>query len=223
MAWPSTDVDDFGQFQIQSTLANGQQVRNTFSFWGHDSATGLSVGTLLAFLSSAYMDSVVTAYRALITAGATLEGVLARQVHDPVHPTDSKNEAFRVVGLAGTAAGAGDAPTETCSVLHVGTDSAVRSAHGRVFLPWSYDKSGFNGEKWTTGVQALFAAFATAMNPLLYTAGGGHASGGAADIDLAVYSPTLRLRSPGDVFAFRATALQARNRVHWLKSRSPRG
>lgn len=223
MAWPSTDITDFGQFQIQGTLWNGQAFRNTFAFWGHDTAEGLDPTVLKNFLSSGFMDSLIGAYRAAMSTSSTLDGVLARQVHDPVNPAVSKHEAFRTVALAGTSTATLNGPSEPCGVLHLGTDAAGRSAHGRVFLPTVGNRDNMNGEVWDSSIIGLWNAIATVLVTLTYPSAGSHAGGGAADIDLAVFSATLRRRAPADLFAFRVTALQVRPRIHWLRSRGPRG
>jgi len=222
MAWPNSDPENFGQLQFQGHYADGQIWRNTYGFWGHDASDGLPSSVLDAFLASAYMDGLITAYKGLIAATDTLDGVLARQMFDPQNPDESKNESFRSVAAAGTHAAPGNlAPSELTPLLKIGTDQAGRSAHGRVFLPWWRDTGSITGENFTGGLTAPIDAVRTELAKLFYTAAGGHAGGGAADIDLVVISFTRR-KDNQTPFAARVTSTLRTTRTHWLRSRGPR-
>jgi hypothetical protein len=108
-------------------------------------------------------------------------------------------------------------------LLKLGSDAAGRSAHGRVFLPWRYHSDEYVGESFITGSAAYTTAtaIATELAKLFYTSGS-HASGGAADFDLALYSPTLRARSATQ-YGYRVVSARVDARVHWLRSRGPTG
>lgn len=222
MAWPDTDVGQFAQLQLQGTLFNGQAFRNSYHVWGHDSASPMGVDDINGFLASAWMDDLVAAYKALIGSNSTLDGVLVRQVHDPLNPGDVKNEGFRSDGGAGTGTPGTTVATEMCPMLKLGSDAAGRSAHGRVFLPWNYDRDEITGENFlATGAPATkIADLIGVLQDLFYTAGAGHAAGAAADFDLAIYSNTLRARS-ADQYGFRVTSAQWKRKIHWLRSRNP--
>lgn len=221
MAWPDTDVGQFVQLQLQGTLHGGQQWRNSFHVWGHDAASPVEVSDLEGLLTSSWMAALDGFYLAMLGPGDTLDGVLARQVFDPLNPTDPKNEAFLSVEDNGTASTDAAAPTETTILLHLGCDVAGRSAHGRVFLPWAYDRGSLSGEVYDDDALVAPNAVRDQLYDLMYTAGS-HAGGGAADFDLAVYSATLRGRD-ADQYGFRVTSAATRKRIHWLRSRGPTG
>ena len=222
MAWPDTTVGQFIHIQLQGSLRGGiQQWRNTFSAWGHDSASPVEVVDLTALLASAWMTDVVDAYLDILGTDATVDGVLARQVFDPLNPTDTKNEAFRTVALPGAHTAFTTAPMETCPLLHLGTDAAGRSAHGRMFVPWWFGAGDLAGEVFSSAVTTKTAAIATELAKLTYTSGS-HAAGAAADFDLAVFSPTRRSRDE-EQYGYRVVAISAPARVHFLRSRGPRG
>ena len=220
MAWPDTDVGQFVQVQIQGTLFNGQAFRNSFHLWGHDSASPVAVDDLTGLLASAGMDDVIAKWEAMMSTTSTLDGVLARQVFDPVNPTDTKNEAFRSVAGNGGVAVSNLAPTEVSILMKFGADAAGKSAHGRLFLPWSYDKDEMVGELISTTVQTRALALATSLLKFAYNSGS-HWTGAAADFDLALYSVTRR-RQELDQYGYRVVSASVPRRLHWLRSRGPR-
>jgi hypothetical protein len=215
---------DAGQFQVQvSHAASGQQMRNTFGLYAHDSTDPITTDVLAAFLSSTWMDSFITAYKAIIPSSYTLDAILARRAFDPQDPTSVPPESFRNVSAAGTLSGSdANLPLGAALLIHMATDSAVRSGHGRVFLPSPTVAAFLSAGHWaTTGTYwTNVAALITQLNALLYTAGGSHAGGGAADFDLAVYSKTRRAAGIS-TYLFRCTALTPQSKVRWLRSRVP--
>lgn len=223
MAWPDTTVGQFAEVQFQSTYASGQKVRNTMHVWGHDSASPMEVADIEGFLSSSWMDGVITAYRALLGTDDTLDGVLMRQVFDPLNPDDVKNEGFRSVALGGSGAFTHDAPDEITSILKFGTDAAGRSAHGRWFTVWGRTKGSFSGDFFlnTGHPKVQIDALVVELAKLFYTSGS-HATGGAVDFDLAIYSPTRR-KDNQPQYGYRVTSLLWDRRVRFLRSRGVRG
>jgi hypothetical protein len=189
--------------------------------WGHDSASPVEVSDLTGLLASAWMDGVVAKYLLAISTVDTLDLVLARQVFDPLNPGDTKNEAARVVGTAGSVSVSNRTATELTQMMKLGSDAAGRSAHGRVFLPWSYDRDQTLGEVFLSATTARSTAIATELLKLAYNSGS-HASGAAADFDLALYSSTLRARD-ADQYGYRVIAVAPSTRVHWLRSRGATG
>lgn len=222
MAWPDTTVGQFVQLQVQAQYSTGQQIRNSWHLWGHDSASPVEVDDLTGFLASTWTDGFITAYRALLGAGDTVQGVLARQVADPLNPSDVKNEAFRSVNLAGTGSFSADGPSEISQIMKLGSDAAGRSAHGRVWMPYSRQKGDINTETFASAQTTRVTAVVTELAKLFYTAGAGHAGGAAADFDLALYSVTRR-KANETQYGYRVTSILVDTRVHWLRSRGPRG
>lgn len=222
MAWPTTDIGQFAQLQVQAQYSTGQQIRNSWHLWGHDSASPMDVADIVAFLASSWTDGFITAYRAMLGAGDTLLGVLMRQVRDPLAPSDVKNEGYRSVNLAGTGSFSADGPSEIAQIMKLGSDAAGRSAHGRVFLPYSRQKGDINTETFASAQTTRATAVGTELAKLFYTAGAGHAAGAAADFDLALYSNTRRAASLTQ-YGYRVTSFLVDTRVHWLRSRGPRG
>lgn len=213
-------MGQFVQVQLQATLWNGQQVRNSFHLWGHDSASPVEVADLTGLLASAAIDDLIAKYTASMSTGSTLDGVLARQVFDPLNPADVKNEAYRSVATAGSVSPGQDAPSEVCPVMKIGADAAGRSAHGRMFLIWSFTKDDMVGELLSVTVQTRATAIATSLLKFAYNSGS-HWTGAAADFDLALYSVTRRGRNE-DQYGYRAVSASVPRRMHWLRSRGVR-
>jgi hypothetical protein len=207
--------------QVQGTLYE-QAWRNTFHLWGHDSNAPVEVADLTALNASAWMDGFVTAYRGVLSAAGVVEGILLRQVQDPLNPGDPKNEAFRVVNLAGTVATPANlGPREVSCMIKLNTDAATRSSHGRVFVPTTMNRDDILADDFVAAVVTRTTAIVTELAKLFYTAGAGHAGGAAADWDLAIYSRALRARD-ADQYGYRVTSAIAPKRIHWLRSRAPR-
>ncbi len=219
MAWPDTSVGQFVQVQIQGVLFNGQAFRNSFHLWGHDSASPVTVDDLTGLLSSAAIDDVIAKWEAMMSTTSSLEGVLARQVFDPLNPSDTKNEAFRAVAGNGSVAVSNLAPSEVTILMKLGADAAGRSAHGRMFLPWSYDKDEMVGELISTTVQTRATTLATSLLKFAYNSGA-HWTGAAADFDLALYSVTRRAQDLTQ-YGYRVVSASVPRRIHWLRSRGP--
>jgi hypothetical protein len=204
---------------MQGTLTNGNQWRNSFHVWGHDSASPVEVADLEGLLASTWMTDLIAKYVAALADACTLDGVLARQVQHTLNPDDDKNEAFRSVNTAGGVAGTENVPAEVAMLLKIGSDAAGKSSHGRVFLPWRYHSDEILAENFIVGSTAFTTATAIATQLLLLAYNSGsHATGGAVDFDLAIYSHTLRARS-ADQYGFRVTSARVDRRVHWLRSR----
>jgi len=225
MAWPGVEPKDFIAIQLGGTfLASGQQWRNTFHFWCHDTADSPSAAELKDMLDSAWMSDLVTAYQGLMSGDGTIDGVLARGISDPADPSYIPPEAFKAFSSVGVLGGGTDAPTAISPLLKINTDSAQRSAHGHVFLPYRGTLStDSNNNNWDTAASfwtSSLAGIVTQLNKVLYTAGGGHASGAVTDIDLVVYSRARHILAETP-FAFRATAVTRSPKVRYLRSRQP--
>lgn len=219
MAWPDTDVGQFALLQFQGTLPNLNQWRNSYHVWGHDAASPMGVDDIEGLLASSWMTAVIAAYVAALPDASTLDGVLCRQVQDPLNPDDTKNEGFRSVNTAGSVSGTENVPAEVCMLLKLGSDAAGKSAHGRVFLPWRLHSDEILGENFIVGSTAFTTAtaIATELLKLAYNAGS-HATGGAVDFDLALFSRTRRAANE-DQYGYRVTSARVDKRVHWLRSR----
>lgn len=220
MAWPDTTVGQFVQLQYQGTLHNGQAWRNSYHLWGHDAASPVEVADLTALLASAAITDLTAKYAAIMNPQSTIDGVLARQVFDPLNPSDVKNEAFLPLVVTGGVTSGNDAPTETCPVMKLGSDAAGRSAHGRVFLPWYYNIGTISGELFATGLVTLLNNLRDSLLKFAYTSGS-HWTGAAVDFDLALFSATRRARNESQ-YGYRVVAGSNARRVHWLRSRGPR-
>lgn len=215
-------IDDVFALQFLSTIG-GQKVANTFHVRQNPTAGAVDAAHLVALLASTGMDSLVTAYRALIpTVSNTLDAVVARLVPDPLNPDEPRAEAVRSVGLAGTFSTAIDAPLEVCLVVTLGTDLAGRRYRGRFFTPPIASASTISGENITAGTYwTNLAAFLTELAKTMYPSGASHYGGAWNDNDLVVYSKRARALDVGPYYA-RVTAATRRQRLHWLRSRGPR-
>lgn len=217
MAWPDTTVGQFVQLQMQGTLWTGQAWRNSYHLWGHDAASPVEVADLTGLLASAAIDDLIAKYQAVMESDSTVDGVLARQVADPLAPSDVKNEAFRTVGLAGTLGVSAHCPAEISMLMKLGSDAAGKSAHGWVFLPWDYDRDGMSSELFDATRVTRANGIRDSILKFSYTSGAKW-GGAAADFDLALYSATRRSRNL-DQYGYRVISATVPRRIHWLRSR----
>jgi hypothetical protein len=151
--------------------------------------------------------------------------VTARRCFDPTDPTDPAPAAARTVDQAGTRSADQQISIGLCALLVGHSDTASRRARSHKFMPPAVDQDQagtdtdwYTGGPYITNVRAL----RTELNKLLFTAGGSHAGGAAADLDLATYSLTAR-RQNQDNYLFRWSSIGSPSAYHYLRSRVPRG
>lgn len=216
-------INDVFSLSFRSTVGT-QLVANTLHVRQNPTAGNVDAAHLTALLADANTTSLITAYRAMLTTGDTLDVLVARLVHDPLFPDEPRAEAARTVGLAGTRA-PGDTrePTGLCGLITLGSDLAGRRYRGRIFLPPVIDSLQIaNGG--TIGASSAYRtninAFITELNKTMYPSGAGHYGGSWNDNDLCIYSLRARTLDVGPFYA-RVTSAVAKPPLHYLRSREP--
>lgn len=158
--------------------------------------------------------------RSVLTVLDTLDSLLVRELLAP-DDTAVPSEVVRSIAQAGlNSAGDDMLPNAVSGLLHVATNAAVRSGHGRMWLP-SPRASAAAAADGTFNMAAGYGLGVTALITELghYNRGGSRWTTFGADFGAGVYSRTRRLRGETN-FAFQATAYSLRPRWHWLRKRA---
>src|SRR6266536_906862 len=96
---------------------------------------------------------LTTKYRNLMQAVCTVDSLLVREELAP-GDTAIPAESLQTIGLAGTLAGSDqNLPLSLTPLVKIATNAAVRSGHGRLFLPSPQSAGSLTaGGLWNTGV-----------------------------------------------------------------------
>lgn len=201
----------------ESTHSSGVKGVNTFHVAAHTSgvlATDVDPGNVRDVLSAA-LD---TKYRACLAPSWTVDAFVVSEVLTP-GSTDVPASASETINLAGTMAMSGDStPIPLSFLVTFYTDAAVRSGHGRMFLPGPYTAANLtSGGTWDPATQP-WTLVKTFMDELLTThAGGGLLAG--FNLDLVVYSRTRHAAALSSYW-FTVESYARRAAPHWLRSRA---
>lgn len=179
-------------------------------------AVALSDDVTAAAVRDALHTALTTKYRALMPNTVSVDLLDVREEVDPAGSAIPE-EATQTIGLLGTrAVGTFGEPIGLSQVVSFKTNAAVRSGHGRMWLP-VIDKDTLT----TTGVFTTTGAFATAITAFFDELKSNHGITIALDSWIAsqvVYSRTRRARGDAN-FYFDVTAYVRRMTPHWLRSR----
>jgi hypothetical protein len=205
------------QIQLQSTLASGQAVRNTFAI-SHAAAGTAPDYTELLQLATDIAGYLGTTYEGVLTPGDTFVQVVARQVNDPTSPAVLLEAAFPV-GTAGTRTISGNAsPDEACAVLSLKTPNASRRFRGHLFVPPCKHAADLNGEHWDaasayhTAVEAFRTKLDDGCGPTpTWTGTSLH------NYTLSIFSKVAATAAQPSVASVQTVTTDYR--VHWLRSR----
>lgn len=152
-------------------------------------------------------------------ADYTVQALVVREELDHAD-TSVPDEASATIGLAGTLSGSGDKlPVPVCTLVTFYTNAAVRSGHGRMFLPSpgyasALDGTGLwdsSGAYWTTALPAFLDELVNA-----HSTGSGNAG---HDLSHVVYSRTRRTAGLPEYY-FDVESYTKRRQPHWLRSRA---
>jgi hypothetical protein len=160
-----------------------------------------------------------TKYRAVLPTDATLQSLTVREELPP-GSTDIPRESVATIGLAGTRTITDtNLPMSMTLLATIRTNAAVRSGHGRLFMPLPTQQNCLTAQGiWqvTNAYWIASGAFMAELNLNHNWTVLGVPSGHLATV---VYSRTRRAR--GDAFYyFDMTAYVLRPAPHWLRSRS---
>jgi hypothetical protein len=162
--------------------------------------------------------ALTTKYRAILDTGSTLNSLTVRQELDP-GDTSIPAESVLTIGSLGTRSVSDSyLPMSLTQLVSLRTNAAVRSGHGRMFMPPPIASSNLStGGIWSTGAP-YWSNVGTFMTELLST----HRVGGigtGSDLHTVVYSRTRRARGDSEYW-FGVSAYIQRPAPHWLRSRS---
>lgn len=178
---------------------------------------GLSTGAPSADqVRDALNTALTTKYRALLPSTFSVDVLDVREEVDPASG-DIPEQSSMAIGLAGTrAVGTYETPLGLSQVVSFRTNAAVRSGHGRMWIPVvDKDVLSTSGQLITTG------ALATATTAFFDELKSTHTitdGGNSWDCKQVVYSRTRRARGD-EFFYFDVTAYIRRLTPHWLRSR----
>jgi len=163
-------------------------------------------------------SALTTKYRALVQAGVTVSSLLVREELPP-GDTGIPAESSQTIGLVGTLAGSDqNLPLSLCVLASVKTNAAVRSGHGRLFLPCPQSAGSLTTNGLWNTANAFWTNAGTFMTEL--NNNHGYADGGlTGHLATVVYSRTRRGRGDPNYY-FDMTGYTLRTKPHWLRSRA---
>jgi len=201
-----------------STHSSGVQYVNTFHVVVRDDPVSLLSPTADA-VRDALHSALTTKYRNCLPSDVTVNKLVVREELTP-GSTAVPAESSQTIGLAGTLALSGDRlPIPLCALITLYTNAAVRSGHGRMFLPNPGQAANLQTTSlWDTGTTwygTNVPAFTAELKAHHSVSVVGNPDSTAA---LVVYSRTRRARADADWY-FDVTSIVQRTAPHWLRSR----
>lgn len=200
-----------------SDQATGVRYVNTFHVVARPGFDGSEASS--AAVRDALHTALTTKYRAVLPTDVTVQSLVVRE---ELAPTDSgvPDEASQTIGLAGTLALSGDRlPIPLCALATFYTNAAVRSGHGRMFLPNPGQAANLQSTSlWDTGTAWFGTALPAFLNELKANHSAAIAGHSDATCSQVIYSRTRRGR--GDAaYYFDVVSYVVRQQAHWLRSR----
>lgn len=198
--------------------SSGVRVVNTFHVVARRDFGSIADASA-ASVRDALHAALTTKYKALFITDYTLQSLVVREELAP-GDTSVPDEASQTIGSVGTLGGSGDKfPVPVCLLVTLYTNAAIRSGHGRLFLPnpgyaSALDASGLwdtGGVWWPTTTTAFLDELKT-----VHSADDG--ASGTNSLSLVVYSRTRRARAAAEYY-FDVQSYTKRRQPHWLRSR----
>lgn len=195
-------------------LVNGQQMVNTFTIFGDEAIFDWTPTTAQGLADHIAGSVLPSKFAALLQSDSSLQQVIVRELLAP-SDTSVPDQGVAAPALTGTMGATGlDVPTPCCAVLTIGTNAAIRSGHGRMFLPPLRRSGNVSGDDVSATYVAAVAPLITELGH--WNTGGSHWANG--NWGIGVYSRTRRARAIA-TFAFHANAYTLRAPITWLESR----
>lgn len=206
------------KFSLHGHFDNGVVTSNTISVVARP-PTGRDVEATASEVATALTSAWFTVYRNAVPNTWHSDGNVCREILPP-GSTDVPEEAAVASSLAGLITTSGDQlPTPICTLLTLYTNAAVRSGHGRIFLPNPGNASllaatgvwDSTTSYWTTALVNLAAAIVagTTYPVTAYPDG---------NISAVIYSKA-RHEANLDQYYFDVNGYNRRAAPHWLRSR----
>ena len=200
-----------------STGPNGVELVNTFHIKADPGA--LSSEATAHAVADGVDSWLTTLYRAVAPDNFTVNSLAVRQEVAP-GSGDVPSEWSKTIGTAGTRASSGwTLPVPMCMLVSVKTNAAVRSGHGRMFMPPGL----VPGALLAGGLWSLTLTYGTAVSAFFDALLAGHDIGtegiDASHLSYVIYSRTRRQAGLSQYY-FDVTSYVRRAAPHWLRSRS---
>lgn len=206
--------DNVWRVAFESTSSDGVQIVNTFHVAGRG---GVLVEKPSADQVRDAMDSAFTTkYRNLLSDNVTFQTITVTEEVDP-NGSAVPDQSVKSIALPGNRAIANTKLAGgLCIVAKLATNAAVRSGHGRLFLPPAYaDGEVATGGNWYALGQ-YWSQAKTFLDELMESHDWDLLSDG--HLDPVVYSRTRRQRGDDNWF-FDISAYIMRSKQHFLRSR----
>lgn len=202
---------------FSSTATGNVQVVNTFHVVVRkDNPLGGEAG--IDSVRDALMTALKTKYKSVLASLITLDSFMVREEVDPAGAAIPAT-SFVNIGEVGTrSSGNNDAPLSLTMLAKLQSNAAVRSGHGRIFMPPPLDHGAMrNGRDWDP-LSSYWLTCKAFLDELVLD----HSVGGIgfeSTISPVIYSRTRRARGD-DNYYFDVSGYTIRSAPHWLRSRS---
>lgn len=196
--------------------STGVRFVNTFHVVVHDSSLVLGGGSA-AQVRDVLHSALTTKYRAILPTNCTVQALVVREELAP-GSTAVPEEASQTIGAAGTLSTSGDMlPPPTCILATFYTNAAVRSGHGRMFLPGCGPAANLTSAGTWDTTTTLWTALAAFLDELKTNHGAG-IFGTDFTAHQVIYSRTRRAAGASSYW-FDVQSYVRRQQPHWLRSR----
>jgi hypothetical protein len=163
--------------------------------------------------------ALTTKYRALLTADATVLDLTVREELAP-GSSDIPRESVKTIGAAGTRTVTDtNLPNSITQLVTIRTNAAVRSGHGRLFLPPPVNSNALTATGIWRATDAYWINATTFMTELNLNHNWTVLGLPVGHLSTIVYSRTRRARGDS-AYYFDMTGYVQRTAPHWLRSRS---
>lgn len=196
--------------------SSGVQFVNVFHVVNHDTSL-IGHDATADDVRDALHTALTTKYRAILPTTVTVDTLVVREELAP-GSTSVPSESSQTIGAAGTLTTSGDQlPVPVCNLVTLYSNAAVRSGHGRLFLPGCVGAGNLD----TNGNWDMATAYQTAVTAFMDELKATHThSGWTSDqlMHLVVYSRTRRAAALANYW-FDVVSYTKRTQPHWLRSR----
>jgi len=203
-----------------SSYADGLQLVNTFHGVTTEDTLSINGDGSAAQVRDAVHAALTTKYKAILPTDVTLNTLTVRQVLTP-GSTDVPEEASQSIGLAGLVTFSGDrTPPALCLLVTLYSAAAIRSGHGRLFLPGSPAVSALDGAGHWQNAGTWYPTTVNAfLDELITTDSVDTGGGNSATWHPVIYSRT-RHAGAASPYYFDISSYTKRTKAAWLRSRT---
>ncbi len=201
-----------------STNAGGVQAVNVFHFVDRP-ASGFTTTGSAAAVRDALNTALTTLYRLCIANTWTVGALVVAEVLTP-GSTDVPEEASITIGSVGSITTSGDQlPPPICPLVTFYTNAAIRSGHGRCFMPNPGNAAVLAASgAWDITAAPFAAAYPNFLTALRSAIHPDVPVDPDSTLSQVVYSRTRHARGDSQYY-FDVVSANLRLQPHWLRSR----